>query len=99
MSRARRNGSRTFSVSLLSTLSDASSELIEPVAYLALPIFLAIWFAGYLWKRTLPWKASEIDLDTGRKSWLTVEEMKAYKAQRRLAPWYVKVYRIIFTSS
>ncbi len=34
---------------------------------------------GFLWKRTFPQRAHEIDLDTGRKSWLTVEEMAAVR--------------------
>jgi hypothetical protein len=46
-------------------------------SYAAMPILLAFWIVGYAWKRTLPKRASEIDLDTGRKSWLTVEDMRA----------------------
>lgn len=38
---------------------------------------ILFYIIGYAWKRTLPQRASEIDLDTGRKSWLTVEEMRA----------------------
>jgi yeast amino acid transporter len=32
-------------------------------AYLAAPVVILFWLGGYLWKRTLPRKASEIDLD------------------------------------
>ncbi|KAF5339711.1 hypothetical protein D9758_014909 [Tetrapyrgos nigripes] len=67
-------------------------------AYIALPIMLAFWVAGYAWKRTRPWKAHEIDLDTGRKSWLTVEQMRAYRAERAQAPLYLKVYRWLFSN-
>ncbi|KAJ3732712.1 APC amino acid permease [Lentinula guzmanii] len=67
-------------------------------AYLAAPVILAFWIGGYLWKRTLPWRAHEIDLDTGRKSWLTVEEMNQYRAERKAAPLYVRIYRILFTN-
>ncbi|KAF9067958.1 APC amino acid permease [Rhodocollybia butyracea] len=67
-------------------------------AYLAAPILLGFWIGGYLWKRTRPWKAHEIDLDTGRKSWLTVEEMRQYRAERRAAPLYIRIYRILFSS-
>lgn len=35
---------------------------------------------------------------TGRKSFLTVEEMRMYRAERALAPWYVKVYRVLFSN-
>ena len=45
--------------------------------YLAFPVMILFYIIGYAWKRTLPQRASEIDLDTGRKSWLTVEEMRA----------------------
>ncbi|KAK4698823.1 hypothetical protein P7C70_g7447, partial [Phenoliferia sp. Uapishka_3] len=54
--------------------------------------------AAFIWKRTWPLKASEIDLDTGRKSWLTVEEMRIYRAERRCAPWHVRIYRILFSN-
>lgn len=47
------------------------------MSYLAAPIMIGFYVAGYLWKRTLPKRAHEIDLDTGRKSWLTVEDMRA----------------------
>ncbi|KAJ3865198.1 APC amino acid permease [Lentinula novae-zelandiae] len=67
-------------------------------AYLAAPIILAFWIGGYLWKRTMPWRAHEIDLDTGRKSWLTVEEMRQYRADRKAAPSYVRIYRTLFTN-
>ncbi|KAF5376599.1 hypothetical protein D9757_009590 [Collybiopsis confluens] len=67
-------------------------------AYLAAPIVLAFWIIGYLWKRTTPWRAHQIDLDTGRKSWLTVEEMRKFRAERRAAPMYVRVYRMLFSN-
>ena len=67
------------------------------LAYLAFPILLAFWVIGYLWKRTLPRKASQIDLNTGRKSWLTVENMKEWRAERAKAPWYIKMYRMLFS--
>jgi len=67
-------------------------------AYLAAPILIIMWIGGYVWQRTLPRRAHEIDLDTGRKSWLTVEEMREYRAERRTAPLYVRVYRILFSN-
>ncbi|KAF8915731.1 amino-acid permease inda1 [Mucidula mucida] len=67
-------------------------------AYLAFPVMVLFYVGGYVWKRQRPKRASEIDLDTGRKSWLTVEEMRAYRASRRDAPWYVRVYRILFSN-
>ncbi|WVR04932.1 hypothetical protein IAU60_001944 [Kwoniella sp. DSM 27419] len=69
------------------------------LAYLALPIMILFYVIGYLWKRTLPRKAMDIDLDTGRKSWLTVEDMRAYRAERASAPLWKRVYRMLFSSS
>lgn len=69
------------------------------ISYLAAPVVIAFWIAGYLWKRQLPRRAHEIDIDTGRKTWLTVEEMRAYRAERAKAPFYVRIFRALFTSS
>lgn len=35
---------------------------------------------------------------TGRKSWLTVEEMRLYRAERANAPMYIKIYRALFSN-
>ncbi|BEJ16208.1 hypothetical protein CspHIS471_0508130 [Cutaneotrichosporon sp. HIS471] len=68
------------------------------LSYLAAPVVLGFWVVGYLWKRTLPKKVHEIDLDTGRKSWLTVEEMRAWRAERAAAPLYVRIFRLLFSN-
>nr|CRX78983.1 hypothetical protein ls5930a1_00058 [Leucosporidium scottii] len=68
------------------------------LAYLAAPILLGIWVVVFIWKRTLPKALKDIDLDTGRKSWLTVEEMREYRAERKRAPWHVKLFRTLFTN-
>jgi amino acid transporter len=52
---------------------------------------VAFWAGGYIWKRQRPQRASEIDLDTGRKSWLTVAEMDSWHAERKTAPLYVRI--------
>uniref|UniRef100_A0A0W0FBA3 Putative amino-acid permease inda1 n=1 Tax=Moniliophthora roreri TaxID=221103 RepID=A0A0W0FBA3_MONRR len=67
-------------------------------AYMAMPIIICFWIIGYGWKRTRPRRAYEIDLDTGRKSWLTVEEMRQYRAERRQAPLHVRIYRMLFSN-
>ncbi|KIY72261.1 APC amino acid permease [Cylindrobasidium torrendii FP15055 ss-10] len=67
-------------------------------AYLAVPVMILFWIVGYLWKKQRPKRASEIDLDSGRKSWLTVEEMRAYRAERATAPLYIRVYRLLFSN-
>ncbi|KAF8964469.1 APC amino acid permease [Flammula alnicola] len=66
--------------------------------YLAFPVMILFYVIGYAWKRTLPQRAHEIDLDTGRKSWLTVEEMREYRAERSRAPLHVRIYRMLFTN-
>ncbi|KAF8066571.1 APC amino acid permease [Lyophyllum atratum] len=67
-------------------------------SYLAFPVMIGFWVVGYAWKRTLPKRAHEIDLDTGRKSWLTVEEMREWRAERRRAPFHIRMYRILFSN-
>jgi len=46
---------------------------------LALPVVLAFWLGGYLWKRTGWLKLSDIDVDTGRRvvDWKQINEEKA----------------------
>ncbi|KAF9531465.1 APC amino acid permease [Crepidotus variabilis] len=81
-------------------MSDDPKEVAETFfqVYLAVPVMILFYIIGYAWKRTLPQRAHEIDLDTGRKSWLTVEEMREYRAERKRAPLYIRVYRILFTN-
>jgi hypothetical protein len=45
-------------------------------AYLAAPVVLLFYAGAYAWKRTKPQRAAEMDLDTGRRSWLTVEDVR-----------------------
>jgi yeast amino acid transporter len=77
-----------------------SNEIAESffLSYLAVPVMIFFYIIGLVWKRQLPQRASDIDLDTGRKSWLTVEEMREYRAERALAPWHVRTYRILFSN-
>ncbi|RXW19481.1 hypothetical protein EST38_g6376 [Candolleomyces aberdarensis] len=81
-------------------MPDSPRETAETffAAYLAVPVMILFYVIGYAWKRTLPQRAHEIDLDSGRKSWLTAEEMNEWRAERRRAPWYVRIYRILFTN-
>jgi len=67
-------------------------------AYLAAPIMLLFWIIGYAWKRTWPKRLDEIDLDTNRKSWYTVEQMREYRAERANAPFHVRTYRMLFSN-
>ncbi|BGP07290.1 Amino-acid permease inda1 [Rhodotorula toruloides] len=68
------------------------------LVWLAAPILLFFWLCAYIKNRTLPRKVHEIDVDTGRKTWFTAEEMNAYRAERKAAPFYIRVYRILFTN-
>ncbi|KAK4055504.1 Amino acid permease [Microbotryomycetes sp. JL201] len=65
--------------------------------WLALPVLLVMWIAAAILMGTKPLKASEIDLDTGRKAWYTASEMEAYRAERRNAPWHIRIWRILFS--
>ncbi|PPQ78457.1 hypothetical protein CVT25_011852 [Psilocybe cyanescens] len=81
-------------------MSENPQEVAEGFfqAYLAFPIMIAFYVVGYAWKRTLPQRSYQIDLDTGRKSWLTVDEMREYRAERARAPLHVRIYRILFSN-
>ncbi|KAG7532269.1 hypothetical protein FFLO_03664 [Filobasidium floriforme] len=68
------------------------------LSWLALPVVLLFYVIGFAWKRSRPHRAMEIDLDTGRKSFLTVEEMRAYRAERKAAPLYKRIFRLLFTN-
>ncbi|GAA5823711.1 hypothetical protein JCM11251_000735 [Rhodosporidiobolus azoricus] len=66
-------------------------------AYIAAPMVLIMWLIAYLKNRTLPYKASEIDIDTGRKCWFDVEEMDQWRAERAAAPLPTRIYRKLFS--
>jgi amino acid transporter len=66
-------------------------------AYLAVPVMMAFYIIGYIWKRSLPQRAHEINLDSGRKAWYTAEEMNAWRAERRTAPFHTRLWRALFT--
>jgi yeast amino acid transporter len=66
-------------------------------AYLAVPVMMAFYIVGYAWKRSLPQRAHEINLDSGRKAWYTAEEMNAWRAERRAAPFHIRLWRALFT--
>ncbi|KAF9560800.1 hypothetical protein CPC08DRAFT_664998 [Agrocybe pediades] len=76
--------------------SVVASEFFK--SYLGAPVMILFYAIGYFWKRTLPQRAHEIDLDSGRKSWLTVEEMREYRAERKRAPLHIRIYRILFSN-
>lgn len=68
--------------------------------WLALPIVIIMYAAAVLVKK-LPigiLRAHEIDIDTGRKSWLTAEEMEQWHAERKAAPLHKRIYRLLFAN-
>lgn len=64
--------------------------------WLSLPVILAMYGISWACIRTWPKRACDVDLDTGRKSWLTVEEMRQFRAERAAKPWYKRLYRLLF---
>lgn len=64
-------------------------------AYLALPVVLVFYAAGYLWKRKGPVKISEIDIDTGRREhdW---DVINAYRAKYAKYPAWRKALSVLF---
>ncbi|KAK4057913.1 Amino acid permease [Microbotryomycetes sp. JL221] len=65
--------------------------------WLALPLLIVCWIAAALIIGTRPLSLDSIDLDTGRKSWFTAQEMQAYRAERKAAPWHIRVWRMLFS--
>ncbi|KAJ8082699.1 Amino-acid permease inda1 [Marasmius tenuissimus] len=66
-------------------------------SYLAFPVVIAFWLFGRYYYGTSPRKAHEIDLDTGRRAWFTVEQMREYRAERARAPTHIKIFRLLFS--
>ncbi|KAH8830061.1 APC amino acid permease [Flagelloscypha sp. PMI_526] len=68
------------------------------LAFLAVPVMIIFIIGGLLWKKALPRKIQDIDINTGRKSWLTPDEMREYRAERASAPIYIRIFRILFAN-
>jgi len=66
------------------------------LAYLAMPVMLAFYLVGVIWKRTRPFRAHEIDLVTGRKCFDTAEELNAERAAIAAMPFYKRVPLALF---
>lgn len=65
-------------------------------SYLALPVVVIMYAAGYLWKREKFKRAHEIDLVSGRKVWDTAEELNAERARLRNRPIHVRIWHFLF---
>ncbi|KAL9709675.1 Amino acid permease [Leucoagaricus gongylophorus] len=79
-------------------MPDSPKEVVNTFfqAYLAFPVLIISYIIGIAWKRTLPQRAHRINLDSGRKSWYTAEEMNAWRAERREAPLHIRIFRMMF---
>ncbi|PHH91619.1 hypothetical protein CDD83_10963 [Cordyceps sp. RAO-2017] len=64
-------------------------------AYLAAPVVLLFWLAGYLWKRTGWLRTEEMDVDTGRRE-LDWDEIRAYREEKATWPAWKRVYNMVF---
>ncbi|KAH8919227.1 amino-acid permease inda1 [Atractiella rhizophila] len=65
------------------------------LSYLAFPIVLAFWAIAFFFKRDGFRKASEIDLDTGRKCWDSAEQLAAER-EARIGTGPLKYIRRLF---
>jgi len=64
-------------------------------SYLALPIVMAFWVAGFLWKRTGWLRTAQMDVDTGRRE-LDWEEIHAYRAHVATLPKWKRFFKALF---
>merc|ERR1711881_729002 len=64
-------------------------------AYLALPVVLAFWAAGYFWKKQGWLRTHQIDVDSGRREhdW---ERINAWKAELASMPAWKRLLHAIF---
>jgi len=63
--------------------------------YLGLPIVLAFWLGGWIWKRTSWISIEKIDIDTGRREhdW---DAINAWRAELATFPWYKRLMYTLF---
>lgn len=64
-------------------------------SYLALPVVLAFWACGYLWKREGWLKISQIDVDSGRRE-LDWDLINSERAKLATKAWYVRAWANLF---
>lgn len=64
-------------------------------AYLALPVVLLFWGAGFAWKRQTWLRTKDIDVDTGRRehNW---DEINAYRQHLAAMPAWKRLYHAVF---
>ena len=64
-------------------------------SYLALPVVMAFWVGGFLWKRTGWLRTDQIDLDTGRRE-LDWDAIIADRARIAAMPTWKRTFYNLF---
>ncbi|OTA98597.1 hypothetical protein M426DRAFT_325865 [Hypoxylon sp. CI-4A] len=64
-------------------------------SYLALPVVIAFWVGGYLWKRTGWLRTHQIDIDTGRRE-IDWEDINAFRAEIAQLPAWRRILHVMF---
>ena len=62
--------------------------------YLAMPVVMVFFAAGYFWKREGFLRIDQIDLDTGRRVWDTAEDIARAKEVKRNRSTAMKIFDI-----
>ncbi|KAI0126235.1 amino acid permease/ SLC12A domain-containing protein [Xylariales sp. AK1849] len=64
-------------------------------SYLAAPVVILFYIAGYIWKRQGWLKVSQMDVDTGRREhdW---DAIRVYRAELAAAPAWKRVFKFLF---
>ncbi|TXB98783.1 hypothetical protein FocTR4_00012589 [Fusarium oxysporum f. sp. cubense] len=81
-----------FYVAIVAPVGESGMGTVEDffMQYLGLPIVLAFWAGGYLWKRTSWISIEKIDIDTGRREhdW---EAINAWRTELATFPWWKRL--------
>ncbi|KAF5245609.1 hypothetical protein FANTH_7245 [Fusarium anthophilum] len=81
-----------FYVAIVAPVGESGMGTVEDffMQYLGLPIVLAFWAGGYLWKRTRWISIEKIDIDTGRREhdW---EAINAWRTELATFPWWKRL--------
>ncbi|EOR01732.1 hypothetical protein E3P89_03626 [Wallemia ichthyophaga] len=73
---------------------ERASEFFQ--AYLALPVGLLFYGQSFFVKTSWPTRSKDIDLDTGRKVFLTADYLNAQRQARKNAPIHKRIWQILF---
>ncbi|KAG5797562.1 hypothetical protein H9Q69_003422 [Fusarium xylarioides] len=81
-----------FYVAIVAPVGESGMGTVEDffMQYLGLPIVLAFWAGGYLWKRTSWISIEKVDIDTGRREhdW---EAINAWRTELATFPWWKRL--------